>query len=975
MKDLGSRKIDVPSALVSRRKRILLGVLGFVFEGIEIVDSGLRLIGKKPRYISYSELSRPVEVITKLGITKIVVPLKKDDKPLRIVGLNQDNAYRFVSASRDSFRQYSRSVYIQSQNEVIELAKNIDHLKQPSCYPAACVVSPLVKRATRVIEALPTVIPENTLSEKQTELLTKVVRLSKSFHQIREKAIDVFLNSEVKNMAQFFDTLQAYPLTPEQRLAIVTDEDATLVLAGAGSGKTSVIVSKAAYLVHRGICDAEKILLLSFGTDAAKEMAQRIKRLSGITVDTLTFHKLGYRIIQEVEGRKPPLASHANDKAKLRKLLRDILIDDLSKRPKLGKLLKQWFTELYVPCKSAWDFGSEDEYKEYVKKYELRTLNGDLVKSFEELMISNWLYSNGIKHKYEPVYDQKLPADAESAYRPDFLLTESNIYIEHFGVRKKIQSDGSIIFETAPYINREEYLDRMKWKRQVHRANDTILIETFSYENVAGELIHALQEKLAPYVTPKPIPNDQIFDKLSKMGEIDSFTKTLGNFLCLFKSSNTSIDQCYLKVKVKSETSRTHAFLQIFESVLEAYQERMEGCIDFEDMVNRAAEYVEQGRYQTPYRYLLIDEFQDISEGRARLMSALLDQNEAARLFAVGDDWQSILRFSGSDINLTYDFGERFGATLGAKNDVHSKVALRHNFRSVDKIAQSTRRFILKNDSQIKKEVVTQSSTDSPAIRVLYSNGDSNSTLQDLLEDLSNKNLEETSVMLLARYKFSEPSDMKILTSKFPKISPLNFKTVHSSKGLESDHVIILGMKSGKYGFPSNISDDPVLNLVLSKPEFYPHAEERRLFYVALSRARKSVIIIADRAFQSEFINELANDPEYEAEIIGKQEAAEVRCSSCDGLILKRTSKNGEIYFECEYHRWCGERINPCRICKKDLPALTQVHDQMKRCSCGAEFAICPKCKLGWLAERNGQYGKFLGCIRFPKCRYRKNIA
>ena len=970
----GLKKIDPVYVSAPMGKAIVLNLLGFTYLGIAQVESGLTLVGSKSTFVNFSELSGPVEVSTSLLGGPIIVVSLKNGKQFRVDGLRWDDARKFVYASGEFYRQYVQSLYMPVENEVGDLVNHIDQLRQPSYYPAACLVSPIVKRAVKVSETLPTNIPESTLSDNKMDSLTKVIEFSKSFHQIRNIATKAFLDKELEDMADFFDSIESYPLTLEQRRAVVTDEDATLVLAGAGSGKTSVIVSKAAYLARKNICEEEEILLLAFGRDAAGEMVERIRRKSGIEIEALTFHALGYKIIREVDGCGPPLAEHASDKFKRRKLLRDILINELSQQEALKKMLMEWFSELFYPDRSEWDFESDKEYKDWVRRVELRTYNGDLVKSYEELVISNWLYRNGIDHQYEPRYDGQLPKDARGAYKPDFRLTESGVYIEHFGVRKKAHLDGSVTLETAPYIDKEEYLDQMDWKRQVHQCNGTILIETFSYEKEENRLLDALQEKLHDYdIIPQPIPENQIFEKLSEMGLTDSFSRTLGDFLCLFKSSNLSIAHCYTKpIRHEQEKRRIHAFLQIFEAFLEAYQERLGECIDFEDMVNQASMYVEEGRYRSLYKYILVDEFQDISEGRARLLRALLDQRKNARLFSVGDDWQSILRFTGSDINLMYDFGKQFGGSLGAKEDIHRIVNLRHNFRSVDKIAHPSRHFILQNESQIKKEVATQSTSDSPAIRVVYD--DSESTLQRILEDISNKTSGITSVMVIARYKFLEPNNMGLLSSKFSNISPLSFKTAHASKGLESDHVIILEMVSGKYGFPSNISDDPVLDLVLSKSELHPYAEERRVFYVALSRARKSVTILSNRASHSVFVKELVDDPQYKIEVINNQSAAGIRCETCGGHVLRKVSRDNRIYFECEYKRWCAERIQPCSECKRDIPVLAHPRDSAMRCSCGAEFEACPKCKNGWLAECQGRHGKFLGCTRYPACRGSKSI-
>lgn len=229
-------------------------------------------------------------------------------------------------------------------------------------------------------------------------------------------AIMTFIETELVEK-DLFDTIESHSLTAEQRLAVVTDEDATLVLAGAGSGKTSVIVAKAAYLIERGIRPWSEILLLAFGRDAAEEMARRIRQRCGAPVDAMTFHALGYEIIRQVEGQAPALAAHASDDAQFFALLREILRSEIATKAGPCALLLNWFAEFYRPGKTEWDFNSADEYARYVQSTELRTLQGECVRSFEELMIANWLYLNGIAYEYEPDDEHALPGNDRRAYR------------------------------------------------------------------------------------------------------------------------------------------------------------------------------------------------------------------------------------------------------------------------------------------------------------------------------------------------------------------------------------------------------------------------------------------------------------------------------------------------------------------------------------------------------------------------------
>ena len=178
--------------------------------------------------------------------------------------------------------------------------------------------------------------------------------------------------------------------------------------------------------------------------------------------------------------------------------------------------------------------------------------------------------------------------------------------------------------------------------------------------------------------------------------------------------------------------------------------------------------------------------------------------------------------------------------------------------------------------------------------------------------------------------------------------------TVHASIGLEADHVIILRAVNDTIGFPSEIVDDPLLDLVLPEPENFEHAEERRLFYVALTRARQSVTILADREKPSSFARELAENPDYQIIEIGEPGIAERRCQACSGRMLAQASKSGGTYFACEHRRLCGQTLKACSACGSGLPLKSMADPHRLLCSCGAAFPACPECNDGWLVERRG---------------------
>ncbi|WP_419614004.1 UvrD-helicase domain-containing protein, partial [Thiolapillus sp.] len=183
--------------------------------------------------------------------------------------------------------------------------------------------------------------------------------------------------------------------------------------------------------------------------------------------------------------------------------------------------------------------------------------------------------------------------------------------------------DGTEHLMTAPYIDRDAYLADMEWKRGVHATHGTVLIETFSYDRQEGRLLQALEEKLAPHVTYNPRRPETIFNRLIELHRIDSFTRLLGTFLRKYKNGGYSIQDCENKARALKAGRRAKAFLNIFEPLYQEYQKRLGERIDFEDMILRAAHYAEIGRYDSPFHHILVDEFQDISQSRARLIKAL----------------------------------------------------------------------------------------------------------------------------------------------------------------------------------------------------------------------------------------------------------------------------------------------------------------------------------------------------------------
>ena len=947
-----------------------LDLLNIGNSGVVLTDDGITLQGRSPVALKFEDLSAELSIRKRFGFSSLSLA-RSDGSNVYVGPLKAHNAIAFAKRANEAWRTFYRDLLEVRRSEITELARIATRLENPKRYPSACLLQPFVNRARLLASRLPRPIPEQLIDLALRQEIDLVRQLSDEPSNLRERAIRAFLARELEDMASFFDSIESNPLTPEQRLAVVTDEDATMVLAGAGSGKTSVITAKAAYLIQRGIRRPDEILLMAFARDAAEEMAERIRSRCGAAVNAITFHALGNSILREVEGQAPALAAHAGDEAQFRNLLRDILLNEVAKLPGLADVLRVWFGELYCPYRSEWDFKTRDEYYRYIEDHELRSFKGHRVRSFEELQIANWLFLNGIDYEYEPDYEHELPGNDRTAYTPDFRLTGSGVYIEHFGVRRTTGPDGRERLTTAPYVDRKQYLEDMDWKRRVHHEHGTVLIETYSYERVEGCLTESLARKLEPHATPRPIPDERMFETLAELGQIDGFTQMLAAFLRHFKSGSYSVDACRKRGAASADPSRSAAFLKIFEPLFGAYKARLGKRIDFEDMILRASDHVRAGRYTSPYRHLLVDEFQDISDARAGLLLALKEQHEDARIFAVGDDWQSIFRFTGSDIHLMRNFGTEFGGTFDGETGIHSSVDLGRTFRSVDRIALPARRFVLRNPAQIEKQVIPAGKTDAPAIMISYcSRGREGDALSEALRSIGDTHPggKKTAVLLLGRYRYVKPKNLHALTRTHGGLG-LRFMTVHGSKGLEADHIIILNVSAGRMGFPSEIEDDPLLDLVLPEAETFDHAEERRLFYVALTRARHTVTILADREKPSSFVRELAAENEYGAVVTGDAKVAGRACGKCGGRMLAHTGKSGQTYFQCEHRFLCGSTLLPCNACGSDLPVAERTNPDRMKCSCGKAYLACPACQDGWLVERSSRYGSFLGCVRFPHCK------
>lgn len=782
--------------------------------------------------------------------------------------------------------------------------------------------------------------------------------VAKDPDRFRTKCNNQFEAQELIRYSKFFDQILGTPLTNDQRKAIIVNEDAQLVVAAAGSGKTTTIKGKAAYLIDKSLAKPHEILIISFNKNVQRDLEEALHGdYPGIAIHT--FHGLGLKVISESRGYKPSLTELSESPDKLPQYL-DGLIKELYEED--PSLLTEFFISYAKPYRDKFDFQNLGEYIAYVRSVGLMTLNGETVKSMEELELANFLYANGINYKYEEPYKHVVASVQRRQYKPDFYLPEYEIYIEHFALNDK--------GNTPPFINKQEYLSGRDWKILTHKQYETTLVETFSHEKKAGTLTTGLKKKLCTHgVVFSPRPKNELLDKLNSSGYITELGMLLSTFLNLFKGSQVSLTDLNKRIDSKDvNATRARKFLKIFSIVFQKYEEYLssKSAIDFNDMIRMAAQELTAGTVFAEFKYLLIDEFQDISIGRAEFIKAFLNASRYLKLMAVGDDWQSVYRFSGSDISVMTSFSNHFGR--------HEQRMLTETFRFDQMIEAVASRFVLKNHSQISKVVRAKAGSGKKSVILWHPSKDADSLLGSISKMIPPQKLREQTVLVLARYKFyKDELNLSEMNTLRPDLK-WKFSTIHSAKGAEADYAVILGVKSGSYSFPSEIADDPLLDLVLSTQDHFEHAEERRLLYVALTRTKNTIFIVGNPSYESPFFKELVEDPDVETCFLGH--AFNRRCQLCKAQMVERKSEHG-LFFGCSNFPICTGTSRPCISCGIGFLRRQGSNIACDNQPCLKKYEACPTCADGMLVERTSKYGPFFGCTNFAagKCKYTRKVT
>ena len=899
-------------------------------------------------------------------------------KKVSIRGLNSQEAKELLKRVLAS-EEVSWSAKLKCEaNQISQLSKWIDSIFNRTNYQRHSVFDSQMRNARSIAASFGERIPNALKETDPAQNLLKIKNFLVTSLPDRMVINTEYISHEIQRYKDLFDNIERNPLTEEQRKSVVVDEDANLVIASAGSGKTSVIVAKTAWILDKADRNPSEVLLLAFANAARKEMderlAERILRSDISEVKVHTFHSLGLHIIGQATGEKPSLSKLAEDERKLGKFIESTIQKNLEDS-NFKNLINTWFEEFFAKYESNFDFESQGQYWEYLRKNNIRSLKGEKVKSFEECQIANFLALNGIEYEYEASYQHRTASSHFRQYKPDFFLPQFGVYIEHLGLKG--------FGRTAPYIDRKTYLKSLRWKRELHRKHGTTLIETYSCEKEQGVLTKRLREKLEDVgVKFSSVNPELIFSTLKKSGQIDRFTNLVVTFLGHFKGSHLTENDLWERISGDNASERSGAFIRVFMPIFQTYEDALkcEDTIDFHDMIGMATDHINSGRYVSPFRYIMVDEFQDISVGRSELIKALKKSDPDVQIYCVGDDWQAIFRFAGSDISIMKEFGEHFG--------VYERSDLTATFRSEKTIVDQATNFVLQNSFQISKEVQAVRRSENASINIgFFDPGDESRTdmLNLILKEIlsSNSFRVDSEVLILGRYKLETyfkayGIDYKKIINELVRNYPqlrIKFLSIHRSKGLEADYVIVLDIISDFLGFPNEIVDDPILNMVLSKPELFPNAEERRLFYVALTRAKEKIFLLTETGKASPFINEVIQSP-FNVEILGREPNSNIFCPECRTGVMNLKSGQFSTFWGCSNHPYCKHTEQVCPHCKKGYLGFEGKDDIVCEI-CEQSVERCPTegC-TGWLQVRSGRNGNFLGCTNYSVsgCRYTRSI-
>jgi DNA helicase-4 len=773
--------------------------------------------------------------------------------------------------------------------------------------------------------------------------------------------------------SDFFKCVESSPLTDEQISAALTFEDATQVVAAAGSGKSSCIVAKIGFALKAGFFEDHEVLALAYNKKAATGLQKRLEKKLGdalarkIKVTSKTFHGFGLSTLLECygEGYEPKVLKEDGDEEG--RFIKSVITELLSQESEFQYALALWFS--IYPYDDPQPVGISGDLDACAKRYEeccrdklrirrdagkkpweptIPTFRKDVfVRSLEERAIVNWLITHEVEFEYERpdwsgakrlglgvhVSGKAKPYNPDFTYtyqetRPDGTTRSVRVVHEHFALDAAGHAPewmGGERYERHAQQKRDMYLAWMAEKSDV--AERVMFFETRSSQMRDGTLLDHLRTSLEKAGIKVCSLNANIQSlALEEFRKSSDLEQLIIDFVLRFKDSGMSEEIVRAEASRSANPYRSSLFLNVAFKVFDGYQQALKraGKIDYADMVRDAVEAIETSRVKTPYRFILVDEFQDISRLRANLIKATLGQNcGTSILFCVGDDWQTINRFSGSDVSIFTSADTYFSRHT-------ARLLLTRTFRCSQDIADVARKLVMRNTGQLDKPILAPASELQSCVRIIHHTDTAEGRRQILEEELtrfvsiaSDMGLTCPTVQVLRRtQKDSTVPDgmdteyLKELSTVYSGRLSLELFTLHGAKGLEADFVILVGLDSGFRGFPDERPREPLIDLVL--PTLASTIEEdRRLMYVGMTRARHAVSVLGAGARPSEFLLQIEEMRETFSfiECIPSEEVR-VACPRCGRGSLVQRQGTGAAK-ACSRSSACGFREG-----KASLPDL-----------------------------------------------------
>ncbi len=692
-------------------------------------------------------------------------------------------------------------------------------------------------------------------------------------------------------------------LNPKQKASVLSEAKRVLVLAGAGSGKTKTVISKLLYLVTEKEVKSSSILAITFTKNAANEMIDRLiiasdetntyesyiqnkyttiqqketerrKRvleqpwISNLTIRT--FHSLCYKILRDngnpvFDNKFKLITDNTTDEVDLK--AKDILANE---KPKdiISKILvlacrdrdyilklKRYVLDYYVEKVSI-----DKEIKVYTNEGQktYTTLKGEIVKSKSERDIADWLYRHNIKYVYEKVSNFK-----DFNFKPDFFIPQANLYLEHV-------TDKSYKMEDKE----RQFIEGGKNCAITYEAimNNSILFNLTMERIIKGKITENITEDVS-------ISYEEEFHRYHH--KIDEFLKTVMRLQSMMKGEG--IEPSHLLEKSgESDHERIRVFYELAIPIIEEYKKYCtnKSYVDFDDLIILAVKLLKENQdvrelYRSKYKYLMVDEFQDVNGLQVKFLDLLLKPDN--QLFCVGDDWQSIYGFRGSNVDYIVNFEMHYKDCEIHKLDV--------NYRSTQTIVGASNEVIKNNKNQISKDV--RAFNEMPSKIQIYraksTEDDGVEFLVDKVRQLYQGGLGKDDILVL--YRRSKMFSPYLAALKENRLF-VSSKTIHASKGLEAKAVFIIGLTEGNGGFPDIWLDDAIFRVVKDIKYDVLLEEERRLFYVAITRAKDELFLITELGNESSFVDEIpqhfynVNKP-----IIKNIDSQIINCSDCRATI------------------------------------------------------------------------------------------